>query len=474
MLSMTHYYVEFSANSRGREQVIVMSNLQDKITGRFVREVWTDDKINILKSNFGVVSNCELAEMLGLTAKQIKTKVSKLGLRRVLGIDRRVKVHWTEEMDNVIIDNFGKLTDNELADKLGINQEQLMYRKKILRKFGTIGFVKVYKISSTVDGKSLDEFLLLNHKSMSTEEIANRFGISESSVHNYRLKLGLDYKRFWDEEKTEVIINEYGDTVTSELLEKLGTNRPCVSSRARMLGIRKLPGYRNRLYKVDHNYFKNIDSPDKAYFLGFLWADGHVEVCRGSYSMKLEIQKRDLEIIENFRSFINSNYPIKHYSVLTKMEKVSEMISLCVNSKWMFDDLVDKGVIPRKSWLAGIPKNIPENLISHFMRGVFDGDGCICITRKPNGLIKNAQFIICGTGVFCRWCLDTIRRYANITGGNVYAVKGCYITRIQGLRQVRKVARFIYRDSIDKIRLARKYNIFVDSGLLESDHEGVL
>lgn len=48
----------------------------------------------------------------------------------------------------------------------------------------------------------------------------------------------------------------------------------------------------------------------------------------------------------------------------------------------MKQDLLKYGVIPNKSKYTYFP-NIPEEFHSHFIRGVFDGDGCICISKKP-------------------------------------------------------------------------------------------
>lgn len=65
-------------------------------------------------------------------------------------------------------------------------------------------------------------------------------------------------------------------------------------------------------YQVNENYFEKIDSEEKAYWLGFLYADGNVRMHKNkSGILKLKLKQSDKKHIEKFSKCLNSNYPIK-------------------------------------------------------------------------------------------------------------------------------------------------------------------
>ena len=69
-------------------------------------------------------------------------------------------------------------------------------------------------------------------------------------------------------------------------------------------------------YKANFNYFDKIDTPDKAYWLGFIWADGYIAkrerkqpngCVRIEYNLKLELQESDASHVQKFLDCIESN-----------------------------------------------------------------------------------------------------------------------------------------------------------------------
>lgn len=153
-----------------------------------------------------------------------------------------------------------------------------------------------------------------------------------------------------------------------------------------------------RKFKVNNDYFEKIDSKDKAYFLGLLIADGNNEV----KGFRLQLKESDKDILDIFKEKIN--YTGNLLFVKSKNIKHSSSYLLRINSEKLAKDLSKLGCIPAKSHHTYFP-DIPEEFHSHFIRGVFDGDGCAHIIKKNKSklisfpgsplLISQIQNIIC-------------------------------------------------------------------------------
>ena len=135
---------------------------------------------------------------------------------------------------------------------------------------------------------------------------------------------------------------------------------------------------RHRKYDFNTNYFNKIDSEEKAYWLGFLYADG----CITHGECKLELSAIDKLHLEKFKQALNCNDKELRY----RKEKNSYI--LYFNSVALVQDLIRLGCMPRKTFLLTFPtyEQVPKTLIHHFMRGYFDGDGCICMRRKKTNV----------------------------------------------------------------------------------------
>jgi len=135
----------------------------------------------------------------------------------------------------------------------------------------------------------------------------------------------------------------------------------------------------------NENYFDNIDSEDKAYFLGWLMADGNISIYNNQYFLKIHISEQDRDISDCFMEKIQSKNKIRIESMEDK-----KYISISLSSKHMCQSLMSYGIVPRKTGFEDIPNNINKNMISHFIRGYFDGDGITCIKKnKRSGFISS-------------------------------------------------------------------------------------
>ena len=133
----------------------------------------------------------------------------------------------------------------------------------------------------------------------------------------------------------------------------------------------------SKKYVYNEDYFKKIDTEDKAYWLGFICADGYINV--KNKRLILELKYSDRSHIEKFKKCINSNNPIFDY------EQNLGKSSRIVITGGIFDTLYDYGFTSNKSYELKIPYDIiPSDFIRHFIRGYFDGDGSIYFDKNKN------------------------------------------------------------------------------------------
>lgn len=163
----------------------------------------------------------------------------------------------------------------------------------------------------------------------------------------------------------------------------------------------KLSHMQHSKYFLNENYFEIIDTEEKAYWLGFLYADGNVFAKNGQNVLTLSLQSSDEDHIIKFNNALDSNAKISRYTrVLDEKYSASELSILKIGSKKLVSDLINIGCVPNKTFKTVFPSEdiVPRHLIKHFIRGVFDGDGCISISHENDGR-KNPHidFQILGT-----------------------------------------------------------------------------
>ena len=134
----------------------------------------------------------------------------------------------------------------------------------------------------------------------------------------------------------------------------------------------------SRKYKLNEHYFDVIDMPNKAYILGFLYSDGNN--CIDKCTISIALQEEDWEILEKMRLEIGSEKPLKFLDKSNKHDfgyTYKNQYILPMFSSHMCNSLAEKGVVPNKSLVISFPEWLDKELIPHFIRGVFDGDGSI-------------------------------------------------------------------------------------------------
>lgn len=128
--------------------------------------------------------------------------------------------------------------------------------------------------------------------------------------------------------------------------------------------------------EIHSNIFNCIDTEEKAYWLGFLYADGYVS--NTNNLIELALQCNDYKHIEKFKEFLHSQNAITYYK---------NRVRITFRNKVIKQDLIKLGCVPNKSLILTFPTNqqVSSHLMKHFVRGFIDGDGYIGITSKRKG-----------------------------------------------------------------------------------------
>ena len=129
-----------------------------------------------------------------------------------------------------------------------------------------------------------------------------------------------------------------------------------------------------RKYKVNHEYFSKQNS-NMAYLLGFLMADGNVS--KKENRIQICLSEIDADFLELFYQEIGGS-PIAYYTQNNGKQKICRW--QCISSQ-IKKDLILYNVIPNKTGFAKIPDKLDKQFYPDFIRGYFDGDGCIWVEK---------------------------------------------------------------------------------------------
>jgi hypothetical protein len=136
-----------------------------------------------------------------------------------------------------------------------------------------------------------------------------------------------------------------------------------------------------RKYPIDEEFFNEIDSEEKAYFLGMLYADGTNSTKKTEVSLRL--QEEDYKLLSKLNNLLQSTKPLLPI-VRDKKRKI--LYRMIINSKKISYKLNELGVVPNKTFKLIYPIWLNKNLHNHFIRGYFDGDGCVTFNKANQHL----------------------------------------------------------------------------------------
>lgn len=330
---------------------------------------YTDEEITFVKENYKKLTVKQLAEKLNKSTYNISTILSELGLKK------QVHKPWNKEEIEFLKKNYMSMTNTEIAKRLNRSLNSISARMDQLGLVCAKSWTKE------------DEKFLINHfMDMTHKEIGKILNRTEGAVRAKCFDLNL-YKKEepWTDEEINFLKKHYMEMSSKELSKIMNRTENAIHLQGSRMGIKKYP------YFCDYNYFDDINTEEKAYWLGFMAADGWISKREenNSAAVGIELQYRDIKHLKKFNKSINGNYKItdrwKTCDISKNKHKQNHMCVIRIYSITMFNSLVRKGFSPQKSYDYKIPY-VQDDLIRHFLRGYFDGDGCFCFTNKSFNL----------------------------------------------------------------------------------------
>lgn len=263
-------------------------------------------------------------------------------------------------------------------------------------------------------------------------------------------------------DEDEIIRKYYPSLGLSKVRDMLpNRTETSIHQRASSLGVKYLT------YNKD--FFEKINTYEKAYWLGFIYADGYVTT-NNRWGVSLGIE--DIEHLEKLLSAFECNVKIR---IRDKEEKFGynsgaryKECSFLINNSKMHKDLINNGVIPNKTKKLAFPSKevLPLELRSHFIRGYFDGDGSYVFYRSEEirkdrnnrvyNRLKKEISLVCASYNFINSISEILRDECGINK-RLFVTKrdNLHILRLQSKSDMKLFIDYVYKNST--VHLERKF-----------------
>ncbi len=207
---------------------------------------------------------------------------------------------------------------------------------------------------------------------------------------------------------------------------------------------------------VNENFFAEW-SPEMAYVLGFFAADGCISKNATRQNYYLDFTSTDLDVLEKIKSAMQAEQKI---SKRERNERWKPSYRLQIGSRKIFYDLYKLGFTTRKSKTIQLPK-IPNNYFADFLRGYFDGDGCISYGEYKRKNRPSMQKVVImsftsGSNIFLIQLKARIAEICKTKGGFIHKKQNRGYELVYSSVDTKKILRYIYQCK-NCIRMHRKY-----------------
>lgn len=268
-------------------------------------------------------------------------------------------------------------------------------------------------------------------------------------------------------EINETLLNKYfnKEITQKQLAELLDVREQTIGAYFKRKGLKNNKDLLKE--SINHSFFKSIDSEIKAYLLGFFVADGCIYLNKTKYSQlktfSVGVTEKDKEVVELYKEYLCPNHNIRittdHGSF--NKEYLSKPIHVIkFTSSEIFDDITSHGYGINKTFTEKHLPVLNEELLTHFIRGYFDGDGSVSIN---NGKRKNGK-------PYCNYNSNIVSKTKDILieiqkvllkfniQSSISTSKTCWYINVSGRKNNIRLFEFMYNNASFFIK--RKQNKF--------------
>lgn len=297
--------------------------------------------------------------------------------------------------------------------------------------------------------------LYLNHPELTNNDIAKQFNISIGTISriarinnlprrkgNSGVRLSLKEeqeirKRY--ENGTSLIQLQKDYNISYDRVKNITKNCSNVSTSKRLNPF------------LNENFFEEIDSDEKAYWLGWIISDGSItnQPDKSKFQLELTIKEEDEYILHLFEKDLGVKNKV--YTSQKKYKRFS------LGSKKIVSDLKKLGITQNKTFLAQVPK-FNKKYNAAFIRGIFDGDGGFTHYKRASGQLCN-ELSFCGNKYIISWILKTlIEEIPNLKQNSITKEGSIKRIRWSSKKDIILIRDYMYKNHNNHF-LQRKYNL---------------
>lgn len=258
-------------------------------------------------------------------------------------------------------------------------------------------------------------------------QIATKLGFDAGSIKSRVSKLGLKFKEKLDlnQYKDEILLLRNQKVSLRQIAKKFNTNHVAISTFLDKLG----ESTKAFTHQFDETFFEKIDSEAKAYCLGLMMSDGYIT------GDGIGLTMTDKDVIEKFKLSLGYSGNIRIIQPVKPHHKIKYQIN--IYSVKIKNDISKYGIIPNKSLVLKFPSLdlIPNNLLRHLVRGVFDGDGSLYQSKRD----KQWRITFVGT----KHVLEHIEKVSGINGNYFHNKNSHENTWYWSLRNIPSIFKFL-------------------------------
>ena len=254
----------------------------------------------------------------------------------------------------------------------------------------------------------------LYNQGFSLTKIEKEINISRSTISAFLKRNGFKIVNKQNQVNwtVEEIIQLYNKGFSLSTIAKLkNTSRNTISEHLKKCGIKVINKHNQA--KFDEHIFDTIDTEEKAYWLGFIYADGYIANTKNKkkkkYIFELSLSEKDVNHLYKFNTFMKYEGDNVKIGNVKCGKNIFKRCRWSVGNKHLWNMLNNLGCVPNKSLLLKFP-NISifrnKSLIRHFIRGYFDGDGCF--SRHVCKKIISPYISILGTEQFLKGIVSNL------------------------------------------------------------------
>lgn len=374
-----------------------------------------------------------------------------------------IKIRWNSEEDKILMENYPNRKKEDLLGLLPRRSWQSITSRasKILH---------ISRFDNEKWTQQENELLLSCYKKTPPQELEHLFpNRTIGSIRTHAHLLGAYFTHRWSKHEDEILFKNYVNSNYEKLLkllprrsresirkraERLGLLQDWLSSKG--LGLNRSPSLVRSVRRFNRLGvdFSVIDTEEKAYLLGFFAADA----CVHENNLVINLASKDHSFLEKIRDLVDPNIEIKLKLVSCRVggPKIYEQSSLCIPNKILITQLLGHGIHRNKSLSLKSPDTVPDELVRHWIRGYFDGDGCVTSNKKGDLI-----FAVAGTAEVMTYILAFIKSMVE-TKMSVRKQRNIYV--ISNSHNIAKIfLEAIYQGA--NIFLDRKYNLAKELGV---------